>query len=192
MDWSEELHAFTWQCPCGDLFQITMVRLPRLLHEQQVVRFATTAASPDLVAHVARLVLYVLVQAVHVELLPRPESELSALASCTILFCDSQRWLRARRHINHLAQQSLLNRSAYVRQLVPWRSEAAVGPHQDMHQRSRSVSLPTAPDNKTRCKRCATPFNGAAVRAGLSRHICHSSGEQAMAVAAMAHHRCVC
>lgn len=29
MDWSDELEAFTWQCPCGDLFQITMVRLPR-------------------------------------------------------------------------------------------------------------------------------------------------------------------
>ena len=27
MDWSEELQAFTYQCPCGDLFQITMVRL---------------------------------------------------------------------------------------------------------------------------------------------------------------------
>lgn len=26
MDWSEELQAFTYQCPCGDLFQITMVR----------------------------------------------------------------------------------------------------------------------------------------------------------------------
>lgn len=28
MDWSEELNAFTWTCPCGDLFQITMVRSP--------------------------------------------------------------------------------------------------------------------------------------------------------------------
>jgi CSL zinc finger len=27
MDWSEELQAFTYQCPCGDLFQITLVRL---------------------------------------------------------------------------------------------------------------------------------------------------------------------
>jgi hypothetical protein len=27
MDWNEELQAFTYQCPCGDLFQITMVRL---------------------------------------------------------------------------------------------------------------------------------------------------------------------
>ena len=26
MDWSEELQAFVFQCPCGDLFQITMVR----------------------------------------------------------------------------------------------------------------------------------------------------------------------
>lgn len=25
MDWSEELNAFTYQCPCGDLFQISMV-----------------------------------------------------------------------------------------------------------------------------------------------------------------------
>lgn len=27
MDWSEELQAFTYQCPCGDLFQITMEEL---------------------------------------------------------------------------------------------------------------------------------------------------------------------
>lgn len=27
MDWNDELAAFTWSCPCGDLFQITMVRL---------------------------------------------------------------------------------------------------------------------------------------------------------------------
>jgi hypothetical protein len=26
MDWNETLQAFTYQCPCGDLFQITMVR----------------------------------------------------------------------------------------------------------------------------------------------------------------------
>ena len=26
MDWSEELKAYTYQCPCGDLFQITVVR----------------------------------------------------------------------------------------------------------------------------------------------------------------------
>lgn len=26
MEWSEELQAFTYQCPCGDLFQITLVR----------------------------------------------------------------------------------------------------------------------------------------------------------------------
>lgn len=26
MEWSEELAAFTYQCPCGDLFQITLVR----------------------------------------------------------------------------------------------------------------------------------------------------------------------
>lgn len=24
MDWNEELQAFTYQCPCGDLFQISM------------------------------------------------------------------------------------------------------------------------------------------------------------------------
>jgi len=23
MDWNDELHVFTYQCPCGDLFQIT-------------------------------------------------------------------------------------------------------------------------------------------------------------------------
>lgn len=27
MDWSEELQAFTYQCPCGDLFQITLEEL---------------------------------------------------------------------------------------------------------------------------------------------------------------------
>ena len=26
MEWSEGLQAFTYQCPCGDLFQISMVR----------------------------------------------------------------------------------------------------------------------------------------------------------------------
>jgi hypothetical protein len=26
MEWCEELRAFTYQCPCGDLFQITLVR----------------------------------------------------------------------------------------------------------------------------------------------------------------------
>lgn len=26
MVWSEELGAYTYQCPCGDLFQITLVR----------------------------------------------------------------------------------------------------------------------------------------------------------------------
>lgn len=26
MTWSEELQAYTYQCPCGDLFQITLVR----------------------------------------------------------------------------------------------------------------------------------------------------------------------
>ena len=25
MSWSEELQAYTYQCPCGDLFQITLV-----------------------------------------------------------------------------------------------------------------------------------------------------------------------
>ncbi len=25
MDWNEELQAYTYQCPCGDLFQITLV-----------------------------------------------------------------------------------------------------------------------------------------------------------------------
>ena len=26
MAWNEELQAYTYQCPCGDLFQITLVR----------------------------------------------------------------------------------------------------------------------------------------------------------------------
>lgn len=26
MEWKEDIQAFTYQCPCGDLFQITMVR----------------------------------------------------------------------------------------------------------------------------------------------------------------------
>ena len=25
MDWNEELQGFTYSCPCGDLFQITVV-----------------------------------------------------------------------------------------------------------------------------------------------------------------------
>ncbi|KFM25306.1 Diphthamide biosynthesis protein 3 [Auxenochlorella protothecoides] len=27
MDWNEELQAFTYECPCGDLFQISMEEL---------------------------------------------------------------------------------------------------------------------------------------------------------------------
>ena len=27
MEWSDELQAFTYQCPCGDLFQITLEEL---------------------------------------------------------------------------------------------------------------------------------------------------------------------
>eukprot|EP00890_Picochlorum_soloecismus_P002629 jgi/Picsp_1/3367/NSC_06205-R1_diphthamide biosynthesis protein 3 len=27
MDWNEELQAFTFQCPCGDLFQISLEEL---------------------------------------------------------------------------------------------------------------------------------------------------------------------
>lgn len=27
MDWSDDLQAFTYQCPCGDLFQITLEEL---------------------------------------------------------------------------------------------------------------------------------------------------------------------
>ena len=27
MEWSEELQSFTYQCPCGDLFQITLDEL---------------------------------------------------------------------------------------------------------------------------------------------------------------------
>lgn len=29
MDWNEDMQAFTYQCPCGDLFQITLVSFPR-------------------------------------------------------------------------------------------------------------------------------------------------------------------
>ena len=28
MDWDADLGAYTWECPCGDLFQITPVRIP--------------------------------------------------------------------------------------------------------------------------------------------------------------------
>lgn len=27
MEWNKELQAFTYSCPCGDLFQITLVRV---------------------------------------------------------------------------------------------------------------------------------------------------------------------
>ena len=27
MDWDADLGAYTWECPCGDLFQITPVRI---------------------------------------------------------------------------------------------------------------------------------------------------------------------
>jgi len=30
MVWNEDLEAYTYQCPCGDLFQITLVSLPYL------------------------------------------------------------------------------------------------------------------------------------------------------------------
>ena len=41
MDWDEELQAFTYQCPCGDLFQITLVRscLQRTRSLQQALDF---------------------------------------------------------------------------------------------------------------------------------------------------------
>ncbi|CAG9463750.1 unnamed protein product [Pedinophyceae sp. YPF-701] len=29
MDWNEELQAYTYACPCGDLFQITLEELRR-------------------------------------------------------------------------------------------------------------------------------------------------------------------
>lgn len=29
MTWNEELQAYTYSCPCGDVFQITLVRLHR-------------------------------------------------------------------------------------------------------------------------------------------------------------------
>ncbi len=29
MAWNDELQAYTYQCPCGDLFQITLVRIAR-------------------------------------------------------------------------------------------------------------------------------------------------------------------
>ena len=32
MDWSEELQSFTYQCPCGDLFQIALVRAICTVH----------------------------------------------------------------------------------------------------------------------------------------------------------------
>ncbi len=28
MDWDQELHGYTYSCPCGDLFQITVVCSP--------------------------------------------------------------------------------------------------------------------------------------------------------------------
>ena len=30
MDWDQELHGYTYSCPCGDLFQITVVCSPGL------------------------------------------------------------------------------------------------------------------------------------------------------------------
>lgn len=31
-DWNESLQAFTYQCPCGDLFQITLDELTAGMH----------------------------------------------------------------------------------------------------------------------------------------------------------------
>ena len=58
MQWSEDMQAYTYQCPCGDLFQITLVRLHlrscsagRLsLAAARLIRFARglSAREPDL------------------------------------------------------------------------------------------------------------------------------------------------
>ena len=44
MDWSDELQAFTYQCPCGDLFQITLVRFPVVLLAVAVVELVPCVA----------------------------------------------------------------------------------------------------------------------------------------------------
>ena len=37
MDWSEDLQAFTYSCPCGDLFSITVVRVLLALQVQMTL-----------------------------------------------------------------------------------------------------------------------------------------------------------
>ncbi len=37
MEWNEELDAFTYSCPCGDLFQITMVRRAHIAGRSQLL-----------------------------------------------------------------------------------------------------------------------------------------------------------
>lgn len=32
MSWNEQLQAYTYPCPCGDLFQITLVRMQLVMH----------------------------------------------------------------------------------------------------------------------------------------------------------------
>ena len=36
MEWNEELQAFTYQCPCGDLFRITLVRWPPISRTREM------------------------------------------------------------------------------------------------------------------------------------------------------------
>lgn len=47
MTWNEELQAYTYNCPCGDLFQITLVRghLPRRRHLGQRWPHASRSSS---------------------------------------------------------------------------------------------------------------------------------------------------
>lgn len=44
MDWNDELNAFTYSCPCGDLFQITMVRNTKHVLGSQPLPLASCSA----------------------------------------------------------------------------------------------------------------------------------------------------
>lgn len=56
MEWNEELSAFTYSCPCGDVFQISKVLLPVVKSIHLVVRRLCTVTTR--MAHISCAAVY--------------------------------------------------------------------------------------------------------------------------------------
>ncbi|KAK2079844.1 hypothetical protein QBZ16_002239 [Prototheca wickerhamii] len=53
MEWNESLQAFTYECPCGDLFQITLQELQAVIYDPEDFSDAAlgdTGSEPGVVA----------------------------------------------------------------------------------------------------------------------------------------------